>query len=541
MVGHGQRRRSRGRLAALIAGCVLFLVIMGSPASAHTDFESSEPTDGSAVTGPVEHIVIRFSGPADPAGEGFEVRLPSGRTVTPVSAVSEDGRSWQLTLDPPVEDGAVGVRWQVQAPDAHPIQGSFSFTVNPAQPSSDPQSNTPTTAPGPAEVTPTTQPLATDAPDAQSPTGDTEGTAPATTTSPLDRSESATLEEFLADPEPGATTASIGFVARLLGIGATAMALGLAALAITVLTDSDPERFGVIRAILVAGAVAAFAGSLDLVSQVAATSGWPAIVDPATVWSFLRSSSGSAVLLRTAGGLTIAFGLWSLRSNQPAAVAAPLPRPVAVGSVGLDRTGPPMTPRPGPTPEPGYGLSIEEQRRAAAVLLPGCGLLLLAMTFDGHSTISQHRLLTSIVNIVHVTAGSVWVGGLIGVVGILAARMRAGRPLGGVRLGMRFSTVAAMAVMLTGAAGLSLTIDVADSPEVLFSTAWGRVLLAKLGLVVTAAAIGAYNHFHVLRAIPATPGSKSVSQRFRRTAAIEATILILVLAATAALVAADPT
>ncbi|MEZ5257112.1 MAG: copper resistance protein CopC [Ilumatobacteraceae bacterium] len=48
------------------------LVVLAPPGGAHTGFESSNPADGSSVDVPVDEITLTFSGPAEPAGEGFQ-------------------------------------------------------------------------------------------------------------------------------------------------------------------------------------------------------------------------------------------------------------------------------------------------------------------------------------------------------------------------------------------------------------------------------------------------------------------------------------
>ena len=54
---------------------------------------------------------------------------PAGELRSPTEAASTDGSRWVLRFDPPLGGGAVGVKWMVKAPDAHPIEGSFSFTI----------------------------------------------------------------------------------------------------------------------------------------------------------------------------------------------------------------------------------------------------------------------------------------------------------------------------------------------------------------------------------------------------------------------------
>ncbi|MEL7210822.1 MAG: copper resistance CopC family protein, partial [Actinomycetota bacterium] len=116
---------------ALLFACLVptVLIAVAAPSLAHTGFESSDPADGATRDEPVDTVTIRFTGPAEPAGDGFEVLDPSGAVRQPVEAVSDDGTTWTLRFDPPIAGGTAGLRWTVKAPDAHPIEGSFAFTA----------------------------------------------------------------------------------------------------------------------------------------------------------------------------------------------------------------------------------------------------------------------------------------------------------------------------------------------------------------------------------------------------------------------------
>ena len=98
-------------------------------ASAHTEFASSNPAAGMTLNEPVSQITIVFPGEAQPAGEGFVILDPGGELRTPDEVTSPDNLRWVLNFDEAIEGGTAGVRWTVAAPDAHPIEGSFSFTV----------------------------------------------------------------------------------------------------------------------------------------------------------------------------------------------------------------------------------------------------------------------------------------------------------------------------------------------------------------------------------------------------------------------------
>ncbi|MDH3302816.1 MAG: CopD family protein, partial [Acidimicrobiia bacterium] len=78
-----------------------------------------------------------------------------------------------------------------------------------------------------------------------------------------------------------------------------------------------------------------------------------------------------------------------------------------------------------------------------------------------------------------------------------------------------------------------------DSVSQLWTTPWGRLLIAKTGAVAAAASLGTYNHFVVIPWMNAHPNDDSRSVRIRNTATGEAILLLVVIAVTAFLVGAS--
>ena len=118
--------------AALLVLVTSALALLVGPAvaSAHTGFESSTPGDEAVLVEPVNEVTIVFTGVAIPVGDKFTALDPAGLLRSPSDVFSGDGKTFVLTFDPPLAGGQVGVRWSVQAPDSHPIEGTFVFTVN---------------------------------------------------------------------------------------------------------------------------------------------------------------------------------------------------------------------------------------------------------------------------------------------------------------------------------------------------------------------------------------------------------------------------
>ena len=119
---------------------------------------------------------------------------------------------------------------------------------------------------------------------------------------------------------------------------------------------------------------------------------------------------------------------------------------------------------------------------------------------------------------------------------VLAGRRRRGEPLDAARLVIPFSTVAAASVVLVGLAGSVLALSIVDSLGEFFSTAWGRTLLLKLGLVGTAGAIGGYNHQMIVPLLKLEVEHHKASEDISRVVRVELAILLGAAMVTAVLV-----
>ena len=151
-------RATRSRFGIIVTLAASLLLLIATPAAAHTEFGSSSPANEATVDQPVYEISITFAGEASPSGDGFVVLDAEGVERIPDEITSSDNLTWSLRFDEPLIDGTIGVRWKVAAPDAHPIEGTFSFTVA--------AGIVPTTEPAPASESSSTE--TTTVPDASS-------------------------------------------------------------------------------------------------------------------------------------------------------------------------------------------------------------------------------------------------------------------------------------------------------------------------------------------------------------------------------------
>lgn len=107
--------------------------------------------------------------------------------------------------------------------------------------------------------------------------------------------------------------------------------------------------------------------------------------------------------------------------------------------------------------------------------------MVVSFTFDGHTVTEGNRWITAAVDMVHVAAGAVWAGGVLALAGVLWSRHRRGEGLGAQELALRFSVVAAGAVVVAGIAGTVLAVVILDSPSDLWATPLGAAAHGQAG------------------------------------------------------------
>ena len=184
--------------------------------------------------------------------------------------------------------------------------------------------------------------------------------------------------------------------------------------------------------------------------------------------------------------------------------------------------------------------------RLAAVAL--AAFLCLTPALAGHASALDPTALLVPANFLHVSAMSIWVGGVITLLIAVPAATRQLAPpertplLAGAVA--RFSTVAIFAVAALVASGIAQAIPALESLSDLTDTAFGRALLAKGVLVALLLTLGWWNRQR------GRPGLARLSARgeppgetgalLRRALRAEALLMVAVLGVTAALVSYPP-
>ncbi len=528
-------------------------VLLGSvdPAGAHTGFESSEPADGDVVEGPLSELIISFTGDSEETGDGFQVLDGNGEVRDPASVSTDDTRRFVLLFDPPLAAGQIGVRWSVKAPDLHPIEGSYTFGIQPSA------------APAVAEQPPVNDGGGTEAaaPSTQAATfGDPASASDRAATAPNAELEEAAsggvlsapqtpveLDEFLISDDASDSGADrLMTVGRSLSIGGTIVGVGALVFAVAVLRGARRDIWFVLRWMRRSGWVVAFGGLLAFGGRILVNSsdGWASLFSWSAVWPVLTSVAGVAFALRLVGGTLLATGVRSFfiearHANDPvvalkefAGIGATSGSMSSATNGALDASAADSHSDFVRDGDEAWDVSKESAGAFVGAALVGSSFL-----FDGHTISRGNRLFTGITDMVHLLAGSIWAGGAIMLMVVLWRRHRGGYPHRALQLGLRFSVIASVSLVAVGVSGAALAVIVLDSVSELWTTPWGQLLMAKLAIVAVAAACGGYNHKVVIPALDAADSDRNAA-RLRATVTVEAIALAVVIVVTAVLVGA---
>ncbi|MDJ0925871.1 MAG: CopD family protein [Acidimicrobiia bacterium] len=520
--------RFRTRFPATIVLAVGFLLLGLGSALAHADFVGSTPEDGAELTEPVEQIELAFTAAISPIPGGIQVLGEVSPVVITVFQPSDD----KIVVQPaePLTDGRYVVLWRAESADAHQIEGTITVTV---------AAETPTSAAGDDEPAAGAESAVEATSDAEETTEPPPTTAARVTTTSLPM-VSERLPERALKPQDievvrpensvGTWIARIGRWALMLG---GLLAIGAFVFAGTALVGSAGEVRGAIRwmrrggVLVLVGAIAEVWGT-----AVARSGSFGDALTRSTLVDLLAGSIGIALLLRLAGGVAL------LQDPRFAATRSIMPTADNAGPGTTEASLEPTDAVAVATAPPGqrFRLRMSQEWVAAA------GVLAVAASFmfDGHSVSVDQSVVARIGSLVHVLAAGVWFGGLVVMAATLAKRRQDDLPLEAAPMAIRFSRAATLALVGAALAGIALAWTIVESAADLVSSTWGRLLLAKVAMVAIVATLGIYNHFKVVPALDESPAAEATSDRLRQLVRIEAGVLVVVLAVTAALVGTSP-
>ena len=147
----------------------------------------------------------------------------------------------------------------------------------------------------------------------------------------------------------------------------------------------------------------------------------------------------------------------------------------------------------------------DRERRSVAELIAGVGVVIAAAAVlvvpgaAGHAAQTAPRGLTLAFDWLHLAAGSVWFGGLIGLLVAWITLPARRRVTALAVVAPRFSKVALVSVILLAATGIGEAIDHMPAVNALWETGYGQAILVKTGLLGAALLLASVN---LLRSTP---------------------------------------
>jgi copper transport protein len=486
VTGRGPGRGRATRWTVALACAALVLALLPAGAHAHAVVEQTQPTRGAALKQAPERVWVTFDEPVESSFGALRVFAADGGRVDVGEVRRPTDDTVAVAVEDDLPDGAYTVTYRVVSADSHPVTGGYVFTVGKA------------------------------------------GGTPA-----------AAVADLLEDGAGPVTEVAFGIV-RAVSYGAIALlAGGLAFLLLVWLPalrraapggpDRDARWADAARAfhvrtvrLLVAAAVAGMVATvLGIVLQAATATG-------GSLWSALDSGLIHDVL-------NTRFGeVWKLRFTAFGVLAALLlflPPATASGWMAA-----------------GHGKSGPARWLWVAAFATGCAYLVVSPALGGHAGAADDSALLVPLDVLHVAAMSVWVGGVALLLLAVPAATRVLEPVDRTRLLAsaitRFSTVAIAAVAALLATGVVQSILHLDSWADLVDTAFGRAILIKVAIFVALIALGAYNRRRSQPQLARladggeAPGRAGVA--LRRALRAEVGLMVAVLAVTAALVSYSP-
>lgn len=103
-------------------------LIFSNQALAHTTLSDSTPRDGEVVTQPLQELTLFFETKVEETSK-IDVTNSDGESIKLENFVIEDEVMWATFLEP-LKNGTYDVNWSIIGADGHPIEGTFSFSVD---------------------------------------------------------------------------------------------------------------------------------------------------------------------------------------------------------------------------------------------------------------------------------------------------------------------------------------------------------------------------------------------------------------------------
>ena len=188
----------------------------------------------------------------------------------------------------------------------------------------------------------------------------------------------------------------------------------------------------------------------------------------------------------------------------------------------------------------------DRARRSIAGLLSlwgallAAGALLLVPGAAGHAAQTSPRALALVFDWLHLAAGSLWVGGLIGLLVLWSSLPAARRTAGLVVCVPRFSNAAFVSVVVLLGSGIGAAVLHLPTLATLWQTGYGKTIIIKASLLLAAMLVASVNLLRTKPALARDETSRGAAVLLRRLVAGEVVLVTSAVVAAAVLSSYPP-
>jgi copper transport protein len=188
----------------------------------------------------------------------------------------------------------------------------------------------------------------------------------------------------------------------------------------------------------------------------------------------------------------------------------------------------------------------ERPQRSVAELLAGVGAVvaagatLLVPGLSGHAAQTSPRGWSLLFDWAHLASGSLWIGGLVGLLVLWRSLPVASRVAGLVVAVPRFSSTALVSVLVLIASGTGASLLHLPTIASLWQTSYGQAILVKIALLLLAVCLAAVNLLRVRPRLGRVEIGEAAARLLRRTVAGETLLVTGALLAAAVLSSLPP-
>lgn len=148
-------------LLALAAVLMLAVTVLPAPAHAHDTLIATDPEDGATLETSPEELTLTFSADVLDVSPVVRISAEDGTLIEEITPVIE-GPNAIAAPSEPLRAGTHDIQWRVVSSDGHPIEGTFSITIEQeAAPAPTQDATTAPEATAEAASEPTTEPAET--------------------------------------------------------------------------------------------------------------------------------------------------------------------------------------------------------------------------------------------------------------------------------------------------------------------------------------------------------------------------------------------